>query len=169
MFGVSSLDHLIRPRQERRWDCQAEGLGRLEIDDQLELGGLLDRQVACLRSFQNLVYVGGGAPMGVGEVRAERDEPPSVGELPIGCNGGQAVLQGVVGDLPAPLKCGRGHEPEPVHPSTCESVECAVEVSDRPYLSADELETELGSCALDDRLVPLMRFLKARCAENAHA
>ena len=37
-----SLDHLIRPLQERRRDRQAEGLGGLEVDDQLELGGLLD-------------------------------------------------------------------------------------------------------------------------------
>jgi hypothetical protein len=34
------LDHLIRPLQERRRDRQAEGLGGLEIDDQLELRGL---------------------------------------------------------------------------------------------------------------------------------
>jgi hypothetical protein len=31
------LDHLIRPQQERRRDRQAEHLGGLEVDDQLEL------------------------------------------------------------------------------------------------------------------------------------
>src|SRR6266852_3288100 len=31
-----SLDHLIRPLQERRRDRQAEGLGRLEVDEELE-------------------------------------------------------------------------------------------------------------------------------------
>ena len=39
-----SLDHLIRPQQQRRRDRQAEGLGGLEVDDQLELRGLLDRE-----------------------------------------------------------------------------------------------------------------------------
>ena len=34
-----SLDHLIRPLQERRRDGQAEGLGGLEVDDELELVG----------------------------------------------------------------------------------------------------------------------------------
>jgi hypothetical protein len=30
----ASLDHLIRPRQQRGWDGEAEGLGGLEVDDQ---------------------------------------------------------------------------------------------------------------------------------------
>ena len=37
--GGPSLDHLIRPLQERRRDRQAEGLGGLEVDDELELVG----------------------------------------------------------------------------------------------------------------------------------
>src|SRR5262249_41373665 len=41
-----SLDHLIRPRQQRRRDRQPERPGRLEVDHQLESGRLLDRQVA---------------------------------------------------------------------------------------------------------------------------
>jgi hypothetical protein len=45
---TSSLDlfnHLIRSREERRGDRQAEGLRGLQIDDQLELRGLLHGQV----------------------------------------------------------------------------------------------------------------------------
>jgi hypothetical protein len=40
------LDHLIRPLQERRRDRQAKRLGGLEVDHQLELRGLLEREVA---------------------------------------------------------------------------------------------------------------------------
>ncbi len=36
MLAGRSLDHLIRPLQERRRDRQAEGLGSLEVDHQLE-------------------------------------------------------------------------------------------------------------------------------------
>src|SRR4030095_3656392 len=36
------LDDLIRPRQQRRRDREAKGLGGLEVDDQHELCGLLD-------------------------------------------------------------------------------------------------------------------------------
>jgi hypothetical protein len=32
------LDHLIRPLEERGWDREAEGLGGLEVDHQLERG-----------------------------------------------------------------------------------------------------------------------------------
>src|SRR5215471_13927917 len=39
---ASSFEHLVRPQQHRRWDDQPEGLGGLEVEDQLELGGLLD-------------------------------------------------------------------------------------------------------------------------------
>src|SRR5215813_563219 len=51
-LGVREADHLlddlIRPPQHRRRDRQAERLGGLEVDDQLELGGLLDRKVTGL-------------------------------------------------------------------------------------------------------------------------
>src|SRR6266478_2659044 len=58
----SWIDHLIRPLQERRRDRQAEGLGGLRVDDQLELGRLLYGQVAGLGALENLVHVDGGAP-----------------------------------------------------------------------------------------------------------
>ena len=37
-----SLDDLIRPRQQRRWDGEAEGLRCLHVDDQFELHRLFD-------------------------------------------------------------------------------------------------------------------------------
>jgi len=39
-----SLDHLISRGQQRFRDGEAERLGRFEVDDQLELGRLQDRQ-----------------------------------------------------------------------------------------------------------------------------
>jgi len=41
--GAGSLDHLIRPLEQRRRDREPERLGGLEVDYQLEFGGLLDR------------------------------------------------------------------------------------------------------------------------------
>ena len=52
------LDHLIGPLEQRRRDREAEGIGCLEIDDQLELRRLLDGQVGGLDVFQDLVQVG---------------------------------------------------------------------------------------------------------------
>jgi hypothetical protein len=54
---IQLFNDLIRPRQQRRRDCEAEGLGGLEIDDEIELGGLLDRQATRLAAFENLVDV----------------------------------------------------------------------------------------------------------------
>src|SRR6266545_5721924 len=60
-FGVSrdlSLDDLIRPHQHRLRDRQPEGLRGLQVDHQLELGGLLDGQVGRLRSSQDAIDLG---------------------------------------------------------------------------------------------------------------
>ncbi len=42
------LDHVVRSQQHCRRDCEAQRLGSLEVNHQLELRGLLDRQVAGL-------------------------------------------------------------------------------------------------------------------------
>ena len=52
------LDHLVGPPQHRLRDRQPQRLGGLEIDDQLELGGLLDGQVAGLGALEDFVHVG---------------------------------------------------------------------------------------------------------------
>ena len=62
------LDHLIRPLQERRRDRQTEGLGGLEVDDQLERRRLLHWEVGGLGAAENLVVRtrphGGRGPKG---------------------------------------------------------------------------------------------------------
>ena len=51
------LDHSVRSRQHIRRNRQADLLGRLEIDHELEFRGLFDRNVGWLGAFQNLVNV----------------------------------------------------------------------------------------------------------------
>src|SRR2546425_1135753 len=58
----SSSDYLVRPRQHIRRNRQADLLGGLEIDDQVELRWLLHGQVARLDPLQNFVNVSRGAP-----------------------------------------------------------------------------------------------------------
>jgi hypothetical protein len=48
--------------QQWQRDSQAERLGGLEVDDELEFGRVLDGQLGRLGAFQDLVDVGGGSP-----------------------------------------------------------------------------------------------------------
>jgi hypothetical protein len=56
------FDHLVGAQQNRRRDFDADGLGGLQIDDQLELGWPLDRQVGRYGPFGQLIHVVGSAP-----------------------------------------------------------------------------------------------------------
>src|SRR5262249_32004074 len=56
------LEHLGRLGQHRGRDRQAQGLGRLLVDEKGELGRLLDGEVAGLGPLEPLVHEGGGAP-----------------------------------------------------------------------------------------------------------
>ena len=53
MHHSSLLDYLVGNRQQRFRDGDAERLGGREIDDELELGRLHDRQVGGLGAFEN--------------------------------------------------------------------------------------------------------------------
>src|SRR4051812_39695264 len=47
------FDHLVSLRKKRRRNRHAEGFYRLQIDHELELGGLNDRQICRLGAFEN--------------------------------------------------------------------------------------------------------------------
>jgi hypothetical protein len=72
----SSAEHLIRLEEERWGDDQAEHLRRLEVDDQLEGGGLLHRQVGGLGALEDLVDIG-GATVQLATVFPVLQEPPA--------------------------------------------------------------------------------------------
>src|SRR5262249_52346585 len=74
-------DHLGRLEEDSRGNREAEGLGGLEVDDQLELRGLLHGQVARRGAFEDLVHIGGGAPERVRQARAIGHEASVFHEL----------------------------------------------------------------------------------------
>jgi hypothetical protein len=47
------FDHPVGTAEQREPEGDAERLGSLEVDDELDPGGLLDRQIARLFAFEN--------------------------------------------------------------------------------------------------------------------
>jgi len=76
------LGHLVRPKQQQRRDRQAERLRGLEVDDELELGWLLDWEVTGVRALQDLVDIGRGATIQVGPQRTVRNQPSGTSDVP---------------------------------------------------------------------------------------
>src|SRR6267378_6972118 len=79
---LSLLDHLISPQQQRRRDREAERLGSFEIDYELELRRLLDRQVGWLGAFEDSVDVSRRLPELTREARPERQQTAGVRIFP---------------------------------------------------------------------------------------
>src|SRR5215471_2061827 len=57
---TSLFDHLVSAPEQRGWEGDAKGFCRLEIDDQLNFRGLLDRQVGRLLTLENTPGVDAG-------------------------------------------------------------------------------------------------------------
>ena len=94
-------------------------LGGLEIDDQLELGGLLDGEVGGLGAFEDLVHVGGGTSYLVVEVHRIRHETARLDELAMAPHAsvsdawrqGPRWLYGAQRSEHPPLRKARGRAP----------------------------------------------------------
>src|SRR4030095_5556040 len=70
-----SFDHLVRPQQQRLRGREAKGFRGLEVDDQLELRGLLDGEVCGFDSFEDFIHVGCCTVVHGGNVGAIGDKP----------------------------------------------------------------------------------------------
>jgi hypothetical protein len=66
--SVRLFDHLIRAGEQCRRNGKPQCAGGLEIDDQLQRGGLLDGKVSGSCTFQYLVHVIGCFAIKFGEI-----------------------------------------------------------------------------------------------------
>jgi hypothetical protein len=65
-----SANHLVCLEEQCRGNGETEGLRGLDVDDQLELCGLLHRQVGGLGAFQHAIHVEGCALIHLREARS---------------------------------------------------------------------------------------------------
>jgi hypothetical protein len=56
------LDHLVGASEQRDWEGEAERLGRLEVDHQLELDWRLDWKLARVRALEDAIGIDRRAP-----------------------------------------------------------------------------------------------------------
>src|SRR5690242_9654423 len=88
------FDDLVGAKQERIGHLESDGFGGLEVDAQIELGRLLDRQVARLGALEDLVDVVSGAAVHVLVAWPERHQPAGLHQLPVGADAWYAVRRG---------------------------------------------------------------------------
>src|SRR5215469_3132958 len=88
------FDHFSCLRDECGWNGYAERLCSLEINYQLELGGLLDGQIGRLRASQDFGHVSGGSSEHILGVRPIGHQATIDGELTLPVQGRQLALCG---------------------------------------------------------------------------
>src|SRR5437870_1710906 len=74
----SSADHLVRLEEERWGNGEAEGLGGLQVDHQLELRRLLDGQVGGFGTLQDTIHIDGSATAHVYQARPVGHQAPRI-------------------------------------------------------------------------------------------
>src|SRR5262245_56989407 len=91
---ASLLDHLVRSREQRHRYIEAKRRGSLEVDDQFEFGGELDRELTRFFASENTIHIGCGAAVKVGDVDAVRGQAAARDLGTIRVHGRHAVLRG---------------------------------------------------------------------------
>src|SRR5438132_7944920 len=78
---AESFDHLVGSSKKRVRHGQAKRLGGLDVDGQLELGRLLDREVGGLLALEVAIDIGCGAAEQIGSLNSVGAQASAADEL----------------------------------------------------------------------------------------
>jgi hypothetical protein len=95
----SSLNYLVGTRKQCRWNFDAERPGGSQINDEVELGRLDDRQLGRLGALKDPTSVDAELPKHFGEARTVAHEAPSLRILAHCMDRGDRMARGQRGKL----------------------------------------------------------------------
>src|SRR5262249_54066101 len=75
-----SLDHLVGAQKEGLRDREIESLSGLQVDYEIELERLLDRQLCWRRALEDLIDVSRGAVVQLGDTGSVGKQPTRIGQ-----------------------------------------------------------------------------------------
>jgi hypothetical protein len=101
MNSRRSFDHLVGACEERRRDFDAERLGGLKIDHQIELDRQLDRQIGGLSPLENLTRIDAGLTINIRNIGSVTHQPTGLGFDAGDPHGGQPLTGGEQRNLAA--------------------------------------------------------------------
>ena len=110
------FDHIICNREQRVWHGETERLGGLEIDDALELGRLLHRQVGWIGAAQDTVDIRSRAIIEISGINSVRQQTALKDEIAQSINRRQAMASRQRDDQ-LTMKSGRAARNEDEAPS----------------------------------------------------
>jgi hypothetical protein len=88
----ASLNYPVGQREQSIWDVEAKRLGGLEINDQLDFGGLHDRKVGGLLTLENPADIDAYLAIPIGKIGAIAHQATGRGEFPKLINCGHCMI-----------------------------------------------------------------------------
>ena len=151
---TKSLDHLVRPEQQRLRDLDAERFGGNQIDPQLEFSRLFDGEITRLGAFQNAVELDTHLAKNLGIRRSVTHESA----LPRGfrplIDRWEPIPRRMIKDLlPQGMEEGRGKDIEGLHMLSSCCFECVVEIFGTTNLQNLQHHSKPGSHGMQRRQV----------------